>query len=614
MRFFLSIDLNNSEHKDYTFKETLISKFLTVEHIQKPASNINLTTLQYDRKYPGLVEQNWENPIYNDDNFFLFIGGFVLFRNAYRTEDKIVPTPDEILKILNESGDNHYSILKGNYYIILYDKKSSKISLYSSPMFMHPGFYSFINNHLIFTNYLESFKEYMPISLDNQGMVEFALFDHCLHTRTIYKDIYSVQGGYHTEFSMKGIDEKLVYDVVNWNSKKPLKRKEAIGGINKALKTSIGDYVQNTDYFNISLTGGFDGRLNFSFIEKKDYSKLKARSYGMKGSSQISVPLEISKVLSFDYDPVFFDKEFEVDFSKEGFDSILLTCGITGFNRANYPYAYNKYSEFSRSCILGQCDMIRPMFNNPAGVIFNDFSWPVFFNDYETFRMNVMRFSKRSFLNEAYFTNEIIDTIYKEIHKKYIANYNELSKELQFYFFLLKESLMKYWHTEFHLVDIFVDDYVSFSDLDYLELLFNSEYAGIYKGLLAKSQFSRKSPHDLYVDLMSINNDKLNYIYNDRYFKPGWLKFGKLGWVMAAIAKKIGKHKNKTTYNDTFDMLKWSKSFYSENNDAIQKHTLVFNSIMIDKYLNNENDDSGMSYRFNRSISLKLWLQRMNLI
>jgi hypothetical protein len=610
MRFFLSIDLSNCFQKAYNFNGTLISKFLTIGKTYSPSSNIKLATIHYDRKSPGLIERNWDNPIYNDERFFLFIGGYVLYRNAFRTIEKIVPTPLEVLNIIIEKAEKHYAVLKGNYYIVIYNKISSIISIYSSPMFLHPAFYSYRNNHLIFTNYLESFKEYFPVSLDEQGLLEFTLLDHCLHTRTIYSEISSMPGGYLIEFQKNRISERLIYDIAEWHNNFPVKRKEVLQNINQSLKTSIGDYVQSTDKFNISLTGGFDGRLNFSFIKKDDYSRLKARSYGIPGSSQISIPQEISKKLNFDYEPVFFDKEFEQVYSTEGLNSINLTCGITGFNRAVYPYAYSKFGDFSRSCILGQCDMIRPLFTNPAGVIFNEFSWPIFFSDSDTFRRNATNFSKQAFVNEVFFSKENFDNIYNAVYQRYRVNYTGMCCELQFYFFLLKESLMKFWHTEFHLVDIFVDDYVSFADLDYLELLFNSEYAGIYKGLLAKNQIGRKTPHDLYIDLMTLNNNKLNHFYNDRGFKPGWLKLGLPGSILAASAKKINSFKKRKTVNDTFNSDVWSSKFYKENINSILKTSSVFNNDNISSAINKKNWDTSFSYRLNRSVSLKLWLQK----
>jgi hypothetical protein len=614
MRYVVAIDLTRRNISSYSFKKTEIIKCLDIETQFSLENYIKLTTLQYNREKPGLIEANWHEPFFNNEKYFVFLGGSVLYRNEHKLDNKSIPTPEEVLEIIIKYGNDHYKYLKGNYYVLLVDKFKMKVIVYSSPMSMYPAFFSLQNMQLIFTNYLESFSNYFTLNIDQQGFVEFSLFDHSIHTRTLYQGVKNVPGGYLFEFTEESIKETLVYDVVKWHKENPQKKKDALGEINRTLHTSIGDYVSSTDKFNISITGGFDGRLNFSFITKNSYKNLISRSYGKPGSSQISIPEKISKKLNFIHGAVLLDNDFELNFAQQGLSAINLTCGITGFNRAVYPYAYKKYSEFSRSCILGQWDMIRPLYNNPAGVIFNDFTKAIFFEDSQKFEQRVKKFSEKNFFKSELFTDEIIKKIYQEVQEKYVLSYPELNDKLKFYFFFIKDSGMKYLHTECHLVDIFVDDYVSFADLDYLEVLCNSEYAGMYKGLLAESQFSRKSPHDLYVDLMSLNNDKLNYIFNDRHFKPGWLKYGRIGWVIAAVAKKIGRLKKYGIANDTFDMVKWSPSFYEKNAEAILKETSVYNSELINEFINKSNDDSGESYRFNRAISLKLWMQKMNMI
>ncbi len=610
MRYFLSINLNCKSAFNYSFENTELAKHLTIEKSFSPEKWINLTVRKYDREKAGLIEYNWENPCYNNDSYFIFIGGSVLFRNEFRTENKKVPSPSEILSIITEYGDNHYKILKGNYYIILVNKNDMSIKLYSSPMFMYPAFFYFENGVFIFTNDLNAFKNFIPLTINKQGLVEMELFDHCLHTGTIYNEIKSVQGGYLLEFKDEGTTDKLVYDISKWYKTQPESKKIALPKIDSALKTCINDWADSTDTFNISLTGGFDGRLNLAFIEKEKYESLHAVQYGLQGSSQLEIPMKIAKELGFKCDPVILNEEFIRQFNEMAMLCINLTGGVTGFNRAVYPYAYNRIKDFSRSCILGQCDMIRPLYNNPAGVIFNEFSKAIFFENKETFMKNVNEYKKKSFVNSDYYTEENIDNIYLEVKKRYQNNYSMLSKELQFYFFLLKESLMKYWHTEFHIVSVYVDDYTSFADLDYLEILFNSHYAGIYKGLLAKNQFGRKNPHDLYVDLTQINNRQLNYFKNDRFIKPIWLKYGKLGLAFAAIVKKISKSVSTKPKNDTFDMENWSSKFYKEFDHLILEDSVHFNSERIRNELKRKQTDEGQSYRFNRIISQKIWLKR----
>lgn len=614
MRYFIAINLDKKQNNNFAFKKLSIYEYLKVENNQILDDYINIATLNYLRDKPGLLEQNWDNPVFNNSDYCLFIGGSILYRNKIDSK-RIAPSPEEVFNILIDSGNDHYNYFKGNYYLLLLDKKLMFINIYSSPMFMHPAFYSITNNQFIFSNSIEAINSYTDLTLDKQGLVEFSLFDHCLFDRTIYNEVKSIQGGTLLEFKNGKVNYILIYDIAKkWYTKQPKSRKESLPAIQKSLKKSISSWSKCAGKFNISLTGGFDGRLNLSFIDKAQYPNLISRNYGMKGSSQINIPNEISKKLGFENGPIYLDDDFEQKMPDLGLKSILLTGGITGFNRAMYPYAYNKMKDFSRSCLLGQCDMIRPLKNNPAGVVFNDFSNSIFFETFENFKGHYNKFATTSFINKSLYTEEIMHNIYNAIKTSYIESYNNLPEKLQFYFFLLKESLMKYWQTEFHLVDIFVDDYVSFGDLDYLELLFDSKYAGIYKGLLAKNQLFRKSPHDLYVDLMSLNNNRLNFIKNDRNIKPGWLKYGKPGWLFAAIMKKyndISKDKNP---NDTFNAEKWFKIFTDTQKANILEEKKEFNIINLKTYLEKENLDSGMYYRFNRMVSIKLWLSKSGII
>lgn len=613
MRYCISLNLDFTPAKPYSFNGKLISDFLEVEQTAQPEPYISATTLTYNREKPGLTERNWKKPWFNNERYFIYLAGTVLFRNRAIKDNNYAPTPGEALEILLQEGDQHYQTLKGTYYILLFDKQLREVDIYSSPMFMHPAFYSFTDGQLVFSNYIEAFHDYRPLSVAPQGMLEFALFDHCLHDRTIYQGLRLIPGGHRIRLSGQGVSESLLYDLANWHIPNPEPRSATLHKINDALKSAINHYVKSTDTFNIAFTGGFDGRLNFSYIEKEDYPRLKAMSYGMPGSTQITIPQHIGKKLGFKYEPVWLDEAFEKAFPQVAMQSVFLTAGVTGFHRAVYPYAYNQIKDFSRSCIIGQCDMIRPLFNNPAGVIFNDCSFSLFYGTYQDFKNAYAAFARNALLRPEFFSDEARDLIYEEVQSRYIRPYPALSDNLRFYFFLLKESLMKYWHTEFHLVDIFVDDYVSFGDLDYLEELFNSQYAGIYKGLLAKNQWGRRFAHDLYVDLMALNNDRLNFFYNDRLLKPGWLKYGLPGMALAAAGKQVFKWKTRRQGDDTFDMPRWSKAFLQPYREPIVKDSGFFRTDLISRKVDETMPDSGDGYRFNRVASLKIWMDHLGL-
>ncbi len=611
MRFFLKINKEKNVEGEFSFSDNILKEHLPVERKYDFDGKIFLTTLSYQRDEPGLIEKNWDLPFYNDPNYFIFIGGYILSRNKHIEAWGAVPSPNKVLEIFLKNKDLFHASFKGCYYVVILNKSTNIATIISSPMFMHPAFYSFNGGSFTFSNYIGAIALNTNLTINKQGLLEYVIFDNPIGDKTVYNEIFNVQGGREIVFENGIKRESIIYDIANWYTENPVETKAAKDKINLSLKTSINNYIENTKKFNISLTGGFDGRLNFSFIPKAVYNRLNAVSYGLAESKQVKIPTKISKSLGFTYKPIFLNQTFEESFTRFGYDTIIMSGGITGFNRALYPYAYNKIKDFSRSCILGQCDMIRPLFGNPAGIIINERLKAVFNKDRDTFIVLVKQFVSEKFYHEDYYSEELILKIYDEIVDNYITNYSNLSKELQFYFFLMKENIMKYWHTEFHVVDIFVDDYVSFADLDYLEELFKSKYAGIYKGLFASNQFDRKNPHDLYIDLMSLNNNKLNYFFNDRYFMPGWLKFGTFGWAVSGLAKKLGKFFSKP--EDTFDMVKWDKMFYHEYLNEINSTSNIFNNKFLKDGISKSNNDSGDDYSFNRILSLKLWFDIIGL-
>ena len=109
---------------------------------------------------------------------------------------KKVPSPKEILNIIINKGDNHYDLLKGNYYIILFNKNEGRITIYASPMHIYPSFFTLENSTFIFSNLLEyTLKSRKTNRINKIGLIEFSLFDHPIGMGTLYENVYSPIGG-----------------------------------------------------------------------------------------------------------------------------------------------------------------------------------------------------------------------------------------------------------------------------------------------------------------------------------------------------------------------------------------------------------------------------------
>jgi hypothetical protein len=479
-------------------------------------------------------------------------------------------------------------------------------------MNLYPVFFTIQSGELIFSNILEFvLKAKKTIEINDQSIVEFALFDHSIGMGTLYKDVFSIPGGVKILIENDTFRKDIVYDLSKWIHKKPKSRKDSLHEINQVLTSVISNYTSNVKNFNISLTGGFDGRLNFSFIKPHDYARLQTFSYGKSSSLQLTIPQKISNSLGFHYKPVFLDDEFTNQYAELGDEVIKLSGGITPFMRANYLFAYGKIKDFSRNCIIGQCDMIRPLYTNPAGSVFNNYSHDFFYKSgFQKFLKDYNYIGKNGFLNQNLFSIDIADRIYKNISSQYISGYKEFSNDEQYFLFLYKESLMKFWQTECHIVDLLVDDFISFADLDYIETLSTSAYFGLYKGIFARNQIKRRKAHDLYIDLMTLNNNSLNNFITDRFFKPKWLKYGYLGYLIATLGKQRANSRKKQLGNDTFGGETWSAKFYNRFRSELMCENKYFNLLNMGSNRPYSDDNN---YRLNRHFSLKLWLDQLGL-
>jgi len=571
------------------------------------SENYSIDCFMYEISKPSIVEQNWENPIFETDSYLLFVAGSVYFRLAERdVPGDYVPRPKEIFDMVIKNKENIHTRLKGNFYLVLYHKDSCSVEIYSAPLAVNPAWYTIKDGVLHVSNIVESLIQTRGgLDFDPRGLYEFSLFDHCLKDRTIYKEIFMLEGGKKLQIDHQSVIKRDSYDINKWFTNNPAKRSESLDKIDYALKRHIGEFTRSSEQYNTSLTGGYDSRLNLAYIPEKDYSRMQTLSYGKAGSNQLKIPYLIASKLGFAHNGVVLGDDFQSNYANLGMQSILYSGGVSPFIRAMYPYAYGKVASFSRSCMLGQCDMIRPLsISQPAGAIYNDFSFNVFFSHgEEEFKKIASDLISTGYINPELLSGVNPQEIYHDIVNEHLNTYSDMDIKSKYWFFLYKESMLKFWHTECHLVDIFVNDFISFSDLDYIEALTASKYCGIYKGLFETRNYKKLGAHDIYVDLMAINNDKLNYIISDRFYKPMWYKYTPIGHLFIAYGKFKQTHYRKQG-NDTFMGNQWHHLFIDAHKGIIDARDSIIN-------LNRHPYNSESDYRKNRFISLKIWLSLM---
>ena len=601
MRFFVSFSLSNSNNHVSFTKPTWL-KSVNPASTTIETSGVRGSLHYYKQDKPGIVEMTWQNPLYEDDQHCVVVMGSPYYRVAYmERKGSYVPDIKDLFRIYSAGVDSFFTKVKGDFYFFVYNKKSRNLDVLCSPFNVYPAWYKVYKGSVYFSNCLESLIMLGDgWAYDTRGLLEFSMFDHCLGNRTIYRDIKLLEGGKILTWKNNTVGQRVIYDISKWYHDKPKSKSASLDELDYCLKRHINEYTQSIANFNCALTGGYDSRLNFSYIADSDYGRMQTYSYGKPGSLQIKVPYKVAGKLGHSHQGIILGDQFTQKYSKYATDAITMSDGVSPFVRAMYPYAFGILSRFSKHSIIGQCDMIRPLaVSQPAGAIYNDFSKSVFFDSRSAFIKLAEDLVDNNYLRTQDFRRVEIEEIYESIERDHITPYRHLDRKTQFWFFLHKESMLKFWHTECHLTENFVDYFIPFKDLDFIEALTNSDYSGLYKGILEKSNLKRLGAHDLYVDLMTRNKNSLNNIETDRMYKPKWYKYLPAGYTMMWFAKQRQKRFLKLG-NDTFEGQLWHDRFINR-----YKSQLYGKSSIVD--LGKQPYQTEQVYRRNRFISIQIW-------
>lgn len=504
-----------------------------------------------------------------------------------------------------------YKYVKGNFVIIVFDEAKEELVVISSKLNTLPLFYYYKGNNFIFSSSVKAILDFTGISprLDEKALVEQLLFYFPLADKTYLNDIFqfppaSILKINKNEFNIRNYwaMERLFY------KEKSMPEKEALSQCVDLMKENLKLYTSDTNNFLLALTGGFDSRTNLSLLEKNPEDFL-CYSYGMPGSKQIEIPLDISGKFRLNYKPIYLDREFEEEYEKYALKVLEFSDGTAPVSRANFPYAFERLNYFSKINISGSFGSeILKSFHN-ANEQINQETINLFMakNFDAAFKKAV-----NNIKTAAYIKPEIIDKYAEEIRenfiKLYIGKVKSFDKITRFYIFFLDEAVRKYFMKEIRIERYYVDTRMPYFDEDFLEMIFRTPFAGIYNSAGKKDIFSRRNSQVFYAKIIRKSKASLGNIVTDRGYAPNDLllphaiKFLKIG--PRYLRKKI-----KMRGNDTFDV-KWPSGMIKKYIYKIGQKDNIFTDQLITRHetgLDFEND-----FRFFSIFSLRLWLHLLD--
>lgn len=504
-----------------------------------------------------------------DESYITVCYGSVFSNNAYRTltgKPNKRLSSDEAAELFLHYGSSAVEYVKGSFCIIRFDKDSKKLEVITDRLNVLPLYYYCKDGLLIISSSIRQIMStgLVPDTINRQGLLQLYYFDYFLTDNTYFESVKQTENGSIYTFTADGITCTKYWSVEQLYNEKLLSKSESLEVLSTQLFENVALYTSDSENVLVSLTGGFDGRTNVAMI-RKPVENFLCYSYGMPGSKQIDVPVQIKEKLGIQYQHVPLDENFVSkysDYSKLALEFSNYTAPV---NRANYPYAFNTLNQFSSIALTGLfgSEILRPL--HVTDIIANEFADTLFLDDdWENgFNKAIAKLKTIGFLQESVFetTEELKDLIYKT----FIAPYQKYDKVTRYFFFIINEGIRKYFMQEIQSERAFVTTRFPYLDDDLVALMYKTPFAGMYNGFLKKSKFKRRKGQLLYAHIMKKYKPELLDIELDRGYTPGdLLRIFPLNYFKIYEGVKKARKYN-ASGDDTFNSFEWTKPIITES-------------------------------------------------
>lgn len=569
------------------------------ENIKKIQYNIDLR----NAKCFYLERENNNQNYYNYGYCHIFVFGDVFTNKVFANEAKENPkilSAKEIYHLYNKQQLSIVKFIKGSFVLLIYNEKSEDIYVISDRHNVLPVYIYKKSGLVIISSSVKAiiYTGLAHLNYDRVSLLQQLIFDYMLDDYTLFKEIKRIRPATIYYITENGEKQKTYFQIDTLYHEKLLPRKESLDLLAEQLFENVQLYTSDKKNILVSLTGGFDGRTNVAMI-RKDPEEFLCYSYGMSHSRQIKVPELITNKLNLNYRPIYCDSEFEKSYVTLGLKVTEFSNGTAPFTQAVMPYAYSKLNTFSDTILTGLfgSEVLRPLHN--LGIIINDYSERIFLSGNPEKELNdvIQEAISLSYFKNGFFDKDSIEEFRDIFMKKYIEKFNSYDKIIRFFLFILDEGIRKYFTQEIQAERVYVTNRFPYFDQDFLDLIYQTTYAGMYNGFLGKSKYKRRKGQLLYAHIMKKYKPELLNIVLDRGYKPGDLiRPFPMNYLFIARGVYKTKRYYKEVGNDTFNTPVWAQSYISFSKDSFDSSNIFTEKVLDYSNLKDEKKLLKMAY------------------
>ena len=368
--------------------------------------------------------------------------------------------------------------IEGFYYFISFDKHKKSLLVASSMFNILPVYFSQNDRMLLVASFLEIFYGSKGSPLNEEYVLERALFNYPLSNNTVLKNVQLLPSNCY--LNIADGKSKIVKDtfVEHLFVDKPAPYKKKIDDL-VDLFLSVTEKYFPEDSFGISFTGGFDGRTLVSAAHAKQ-KPFFAYSFGSKDSQDVRIPASHAKQLGFKFVPFILNDEYVKNYSfNSGKELVHLSNGEAAFARAHYHYAVSHMSQYTDVILTGNfgSELFRAMHN--IGVVISQEFYDLVFCDVDEFKRRLSRSPKL-----ALFRPEFVQKYLDGLIEKLLVKKNEIDRRAdrlnaRFYIWVFEEVFRKYFGPEIVMQFHYLANRTPYLSFPFIKELLKTELAGV---------------------------------------------------------------------------------------------------------------------------------------
>lgn len=504
----------------------------------------------------GKIVLKKANSSYSEnENFSISVWGYVIPRMNEKNND--------ILNLLVKYGYKFIKYIKGHFIIEIFDKKKNERHLYTDHIGIKKLYYRQNENDFIISDNIHYIQEIKGSEISPTNLALHSLFHHFIDGRTIYESIHYSKPASHFIISADGILRIENY----WSYQELLSLEEKSRTYQEfadTFKSIIKSYLSITSKkVTMTLTGGMDSRIvldSLLYCNHKPY----AFTFGNKNSADVEISKKISAKTGIEYNIYDFPNPDRNWYYKLSSEIANRSNGLVHIHRSHRLDAMKrekaKHSN-TDTIFLGAMggEGIR-------GLHYDDLITTSFVRKlYETDESQedlVIEYLEKYFHKPGTFDKEEIIQIIKD--QNFIKNDYKTNQ-----FYLLYELVASLHDTQdIELYYNYYDNVITpFLDIDYLELLFSSQFHLLHKNATSHRFLDRLSIPEFHVNVSHLINKDLSSIQYSNGFSPDEYLLGKYPYLLIRGIRKYFKKK----YPPNFPYNNWYVEFVKDNLKTIDK-------------------------------------------